>query len=184
MPAVCFIADTHRKHRELEIPPCDVLIHCGDVCSFRQDDRETIQDIDEWFAQQSAGKVLCVAGNHDFELEKKGFRFEHAELLTDRLIEVAGLKIYGSPWCPDLEGFAFFQPVLGLKKNGNRFLQTSIFSSRIHRHTAFSTCLHLSQGIWVARICWRSFPELGRRFMHSVTSTRALAKWNAMAPDT
>ena len=116
MATVCIFADTHRRHREIEIPPCDVLIHCGDLCSFQQDDREIIQDVDDWFAEQPAGKVLCVAGNHDFELEKEGFQFEHAELLTDRLFEVAGLKIYGSPWCPDLAGFAFFQPDLGLKK--------------------------------------------------------------------
>ena len=98
------------------IPPCDVLIHCGDICSFQQHDRETIQDVDEWFAQQPAETVLCVAGNHDFLMENNGFRFEHAELLTDRLIEVAGLNIYGSPWCPDLPGFAFYQSELGLKK--------------------------------------------------------------------
>lgn len=116
MPTVCFISDTHRRHREIEIPPCDVLIHCGDFCSFRQDDRETIQDVDEWFSEQPAKKVLCVAGNHDFELENEGFRFEHAELLTDRLCQVAGLKIYGSPWCPELAGFAFFREDRGLKK--------------------------------------------------------------------
>jgi Icc-related predicted phosphoesterase len=116
MVDVCFIADTHRRHREIEIPDCDILIHCGDICSFKQDDRETIQDIDAWFAEQPAGKVLCVAGNHDFELEKEGFEFEHADLLTDRMVEVAGLKIYGSPWCPDLPGFAFYQSESGLKK--------------------------------------------------------------------
>lgn len=116
MATICFIADTHRRHREVTIPPCDILIHCGDVCSFRQDDRETIQDIDEWFAEQPAEHMLCVAGNHDFELEKEGFAFEHAQLLTDRLVEVAGLRIYGSPWCPDLAGFAFYQSELGLKK--------------------------------------------------------------------
>ncbi|MEO0476851.1 MAG: metallophosphoesterase family protein [Planctomycetota bacterium] len=116
MSTVCFIADTHRRHREVEIPECDILIHCGDLCSFRQHDRETIQDIDQWFAEQPVEHVLCVAGNHDFELEKDGFRFDNAELLTDRYIELEGLKIYGTPWCPDLSGFAFYRPDLGLKK--------------------------------------------------------------------
>lgn len=110
MTTICLIADTHRRHRELVIPPCDLLIHCGDIYSFRQDDLNTLADIDCWFAEVPARRVVCIGGNHDFELQDCGFRFANAEYLCDRLIEVEGLKIYGAPWIPDLSGFAFYLP--------------------------------------------------------------------------
>ncbi|RYD32349.1 MAG: metallophosphoesterase, partial [Verrucomicrobiaceae bacterium] len=78
---VCIIADTHRRHRELVIPPCDLLIHCGDICSFQQDDMGTLEDIDCWFAEVPARRVVCIGGNHDFGLQSRGFRFAHAEYL-------------------------------------------------------------------------------------------------------
>jgi hypothetical protein len=46
--SLCIIADTHRRHREIAIPPCDILIHCGDMCSFQRDDLGTLQDVDDW----------------------------------------------------------------------------------------------------------------------------------------
>lgn len=116
MANVCFIADTHRQHRELTIPECDILIYCGDMCSFRNNDIETLRDIDVWFSEQPVGEVICVAGNHDFLLENDGYQFQNARLLTDALVETRGLKIYGSPWCPALPFFAFHQSELGLKK--------------------------------------------------------------------
>jgi Icc-related predicted phosphoesterase len=108
MPSVCVIADTHRRHRELDIPECDILIHCGDFCSFHKDDEETLEDADQWFAELPAQKILCIGGNHDFPIQSREFRFAHAEVLEDRLVEVDGLKIYGTPWCPDLSGFAYY----------------------------------------------------------------------------
>ena len=110
MISICIIADTHRQHRELRIPPCDLLIHCGDMCSFQKNDRETLEDIDAWFAETPAKRVVCIGGNHDFLLHHREFRFSHAEYLCDRTIVVDGLTIHGSPWCPDLSGFAFYLP--------------------------------------------------------------------------
>ena len=107
MPDICFIADSHRRHRELAIPDCDILIHCGDIGSFNQDEKDTLDDIDLWFAEQPAKHVLCVPGNHDFGLES-GYEFKNARLLEDSHVEIEGLKIYGSPWVPMLAGFAYF----------------------------------------------------------------------------
>ena len=109
MTSLCIIADTHRRHRELAIPECDILIHCGDICSFQQEDQAILEDTDAWFAEVPARHVLCTGGNHDFLLERREFKFAHAQLLQDRLIEVGGLSIYGAPWCPDLSGFAFYK---------------------------------------------------------------------------
>lgn len=108
MPDLCLISDTHRLHRQLKLPRADVLIHCGDFCSFRQQDLATLRDVDEWFGSLRGTKVIGIGGNHDFELESGGFRFTNATLLQDQLVEIEGLSIYGAPWCPDLSGFAYY----------------------------------------------------------------------------
>ncbi|MFC7335744.1 metallophosphoesterase [Haloferula chungangensis] len=108
MNSLCIVADTHRKHRELSIPECDILIHCGDFCSFRREDEKTLHDVDTWFAESPAKQVVCVGGNHDFLLQSREFQFSHGTLLEDSMIEINGLLIYGAPWCPDLSGFAYY----------------------------------------------------------------------------
>lgn len=108
MKSLCIVADTHRKHRELAIPKCDILIHCGDFCTFEREDEKTLADADAWFAEAPAGHVVCIGGNHDFLLQNRQFRFGHATYLEDSGVEIGGLSIYGSPWCPDLSGFAYY----------------------------------------------------------------------------
>jgi Icc-related predicted phosphoesterase len=109
MTKLCIIADTHRRHREITIPPCDILIHCGDMCTFGGDPG-TLDDIDNWFAEVPAKHVICIGGNHDFQLHHRAFRFAHATYLVDRVVVVEDLTIYGAPWCPELAGFAFYLP--------------------------------------------------------------------------
>ncbi|MDF1739592.1 MAG: metallophosphatase domain-containing protein [Verrucomicrobiales bacterium] len=108
MASFSIVADTHRQHRALTIPECDILIHCGDFCSFEREDAATLEDADIWFAEVPAKHVVCVGGNHDFMLQSREFRFAHATFLEDSGIEIEGLSIYGSPWCPDLSGFAYY----------------------------------------------------------------------------
>ena len=109
MKTLCIIADTHKWHREIVIPECDLLIHCGDMCSFHQDDDRILEDVDVWFAEIAAKEVICIGGNHDFLLQSGEFTFSHARFLQDSAVELDGLTIYGSPWCPDLSGFAYYQ---------------------------------------------------------------------------
>lgn len=108
MPTLALIADTHRLHRQLALPECDVLIHCGDFCNFHEEETATLEDVDAWFAEAPAKHVVCTGGNHDSALHHREFTFCHADFLVDRLVEAAGLAIYGSPWCPDLTGFAYY----------------------------------------------------------------------------
>lgn len=108
MTSLCIISDTHRKHRELTVPECYILIHCGDFCSFQQEDQQTLEDVDLWFAEVPAKKIVCIGGNHDFPLQNGEFKFEHATILEDSSVELNGLSIYGAPWCPDLSGFAYY----------------------------------------------------------------------------
>jgi Icc-related predicted phosphoesterase len=108
MKKICIVSDTHQKHRELSIPQCDILLHCGDFCSFKQEDEKTLKDVDLWFSESPAKHVVCIGGNHDYLLQNKEFHFAHATFLEDSMAEIAGLSIYGSPWCPDLDGFAYY----------------------------------------------------------------------------
>jgi Icc-related predicted phosphoesterase len=108
MASLCIISDTHRRHREITIPACDILIHCGDFCSFRREDLQTLKDVDAWFSRTPAKHILCIGGNHDFLLQTQEFRFRHAQFLEDSCVEISGLTFYGTPWCPDLSGFAYY----------------------------------------------------------------------------
>ena len=100
---VVIVSDTHGLHDDLPDIEGDLLIHCGDF--------ETTAEIDTWFSKQQFPNILAVAGNHDhdaFESECEDLHvFYNAELLTDRLVDVGGLKIYGSPWINELEGAAY-----------------------------------------------------------------------------
>jgi len=108
MLSICVIADTHKLHRSIVIPECDILIHCGDMCSFGGADLAVLEDIDAWFGEVPARRVICIGGNHDYPLESKLFNFTNAAYLEDSEVTIEGLKFYGSPWCPDLQGFAFY----------------------------------------------------------------------------
>ncbi len=63
------ISDTHGLHSKIDIPNCDILIHCGDACT--DGNEEQLLDFFSWFSVQKASYKIFVAGNHDliFDLE-------------------------------------------------------------------------------------------------------------------
>lgn len=63
------ISDTHGKHRELDIPSCNILICCGDICT--DGNLDEIKDFFKWFSEQPGLTKVFTPGNHDlpFELE-------------------------------------------------------------------------------------------------------------------
>ena len=114
------IGDTHGKHEELGVLEGDVLIHCGDFCDgFRKDPRD-VENIDAWFAKQQVELILCVGGNHDFGAEERIENgepiFEHAVWLMDEAHEHRGVKFFGSPWVPHLQGWAFYLSEVELRE--------------------------------------------------------------------
>ena len=120
MTTLCLVADTHCHHRELVIPECDILVHCGDYCSFERADHVTLSDVDRWFAEVPAKRVVCIAGNHDFALQRDEFRFANATYLEDSSAEIDGISFYGSPWCPELTGYAYFAETEALAETWKR----------------------------------------------------------------
>jgi Icc-related predicted phosphoesterase len=106
------ISDTHGHHEELGIFEGDVLIHCGDAFNGFGKHPRDLARLDDWFGRQRCATILCIGGNHDFDLEDAsqagGPVFEHARYLEDEAYEVDGVRFYGSPWTPELRDWAFY----------------------------------------------------------------------------
>ena len=110
------ISDTHTKHRELNLPGGDVLIHAGDIMGsgYGLDD---IIDFLDWFEVQDYKHKIFIAGNHDriFEDNPEGMKlvldvYPTINYLQDSEVIIEGIKFYGSPWTPEFMGWAFALP--------------------------------------------------------------------------
>ena len=125
---ITFISDTHTKHRQLELPGGDLLIHAGDLMNSGYSQYE-IKDFCKWFEAQDYDNCVFIAGNHDrlFEDEPelvKEIVDEHGvDYLQDNELVIGeewetGVKIWGSPWQPEFYNWAFNLPRCGdaLKK--------------------------------------------------------------------
>lgn len=116
---ICIVSDMHGFLPV--IPPCDVLLICGDNApDFVMNDVGAIRQI-AWYnttfcdwlhtvQERNDAQIFGIAGNHDFGL------FRHKVALNDDLpwtylqdsgAEYEGLKIWGSPWVADCDGWAF-----------------------------------------------------------------------------
>jgi len=115
---VC-ISDTHSKHRELEMPFGNVLLHSGDISYARKGDlleeRKQLIDFSEWLGELPYDHIVVIAGNHDFLFEKE--EEEAVEILTQHnpnvhylnqtSITIDDIKIYGEPRQPEFYNWAF-----------------------------------------------------------------------------
>jgi Icc-related predicted phosphoesterase len=117
---VVVIGDTHGKHEELGTLEGDVLIHCGDFCDGFARDPTDVGSIDAWFARQRFDVILCVGGNHDFGAEDRIRHdepvFRNAVWLLDEAYVHRGIRFFGAPWVPQLQGWAFYLSSDGLRK--------------------------------------------------------------------
>jgi Icc-related predicted phosphoesterase len=104
---IVMISDSHDMHREVDVPPGDLLIHAGD---FTMDSRsaEKLIDFNEWLGELPHRYCVVIPGNHDGFLEDPSRRclISNATLLVNEGAEIMGLKIWGSPATP-LLGEAF-----------------------------------------------------------------------------
>ena len=107
---ITFISDTHGLHDQLDLGETDLLIHAGDLSS-----RGTMGEINSflnWFKALPIRHKVFIGGNHDFLLEKQPAVFR--QMLTDdyiylenEMIEIEGIKIWGSPITPYFFNWAF-----------------------------------------------------------------------------
>lgn len=105
------MSDSHGKHRDVIVPPCDILIHAGDITNFN--DRGHYDDFFKWFQEQPATHKVFIGGNHDDYLEDHPHDNEYLlsypqiHYLENTGIELMGLKIWGSPVQTDFFKMAF-----------------------------------------------------------------------------
>jgi Icc-related predicted phosphoesterase len=97
---ISLLSDTHLLHREVDIAPCDLLIHAGDICFMGRGERE-LEEFNEWLSEQPASHRVVVPGNHDTPIcadpDRWRTRFSNATLLINEGVTVEGLRIWGSP---------------------------------------------------------------------------------------
>lgn len=116
------ISDTHNKHYNLDIPPCDILIHSGDATGRGRE--HEIRDFAKWFNVQPATYKIFVPGNHEKEFEqnlplsKTWFNEECPSatiLINESIIIPGGPIIYGSPVTPWFHNWAWNASITELK---------------------------------------------------------------------
>ena len=104
---IVLLSDTHELHREVEVPPGDILIHAGDF-TMNSKSAEKLLDFNEWLCELPHAYRVVIPGNHDAVVEDASRRalITNAKLLINEGMEMMGLKIWGSPITP-LLGEAF-----------------------------------------------------------------------------
>lgn len=107
------ISDTHGMHRSLNLPEGDVLIHSGDFCDFGREAH--VYDFLEWFGELDFNYKVFIAGNHDLFAADQSEKFrrlipEEVIYLEDSGTTFEGINLWGSPYQPDLVGWAFGRP--------------------------------------------------------------------------
>lgn len=113
MRNITFISDTHGSHDDLtaKLNGGFILIHAGDVSCMGH--RKEIKGFIKWFSALPYEHKIFIAGNHDFGFEKYDadyFKFpQGVHYLQDSMIEIEGLKIYGSPYSPRFYDWAFME---------------------------------------------------------------------------
>jgi predicted phosphohydrolase len=107
------VADTHLFHRELVVPDGDVFVHAGDLC--RAGNLKELAVALEWIAGLPHATKLLVAGNHDWSFAReRGAAIASVPssivYLEDAETGVGGLRVWGSPWQPEFNDWAFNLP--------------------------------------------------------------------------
>lgn len=109
------ISDTHEHHKFLSIPEgVDMVIHSGDAanpkCEYSNE--PPMRDFIKWFKELPIKYKIFVAGNHDSSIEKRlvnpeDFKSNGIIYLEHESIQIEGLNIFGSPYTPAFNNWAF-----------------------------------------------------------------------------
>lgn len=106
------LSDTHGNHRSVEVPPGDIIIHCGDIT--RKSNIAEVTDFIEWYAGLDFRYKILVAGNHDRFIRKKKPEFlelissHEISYLENTSIQINGFSIFGSPFSLNYGGLGAF----------------------------------------------------------------------------
>lgn len=118
---IAAFSDCHWLYRQIKtFPKADICIFAGDWCGSGESLYETLQFVN-WFEKLPYKRKIAIPGNHDIFCEnnqvycKELFETRGATLLIDELAVVDGIKIYGTPWCPEFNNWAFMKEEKDLK---------------------------------------------------------------------
>lgn len=119
---IAAFSDCHWLYEDIKkFPKADICIFAGDWSGNGAFIYETVRFIN-WFSKLPYLYKIAIPGNHDFycqnniNLCKQLFEVNGINLLIDEEIEVNGLKIYGTPWSPFFNNWAFMLNEEELKK--------------------------------------------------------------------
>ncbi|CAF3661460.1 unnamed protein product [Adineta steineri] len=100
---VC-VSDTHNDIHKIHIPNGDVFIHCGDAVNYNTCSND-LRVFNEFVGTLPHRRKLFISGNHCVCLDSK--RPDRSQkllnnmiYLQDQVIDIEGVRIYGSPWKP------------------------------------------------------------------------------------
>ncbi len=101
------ISDTHGKHRSLDMPKADVLLHCGDITN--RGEISILEDFVDWLKDLPIKHKVIVFGNHSVGLQNEGkkrhtvlniFKNNNINYLDNSSVVIEGIKFYGSAASP------------------------------------------------------------------------------------
>ncbi|HEU4535670.1 MAG TPA: metallophosphoesterase, partial [Polyangiaceae bacterium] len=107
------VADTHLFHDELRVPEGDLFVHAGDLC--RGGTLDELARGLAWVRSLPHRHKIFVAGNHDWAFARepaaaRALVGEGVTYLEDGGAEVGGLRVWGAPWQPAYNDWAFNLP--------------------------------------------------------------------------
>lgn len=113
MTRIVVMSDTHSLHSEFKVPEGDIFIHAGDFCGISRPG--DIIKFNAWLGTLPHKFKLVIAGNHDCLFEddfKEATRYltNCTYLQDDLLVAPEGFTVYGSPWQPEFNNWAFNLP--------------------------------------------------------------------------
>ncbi|MDH3214991.1 MAG: metallophosphatase domain-containing protein [Candidatus Krumholzibacteria bacterium] len=107
------LSDTHGRHRRIDVPAGDALVHAGDFSPWIGTLKE-LSDFNDFLGGLPHRHKIVIAGNHDFCFQRANrvarAVLTNAHYLEDESFEAWGLKFYGSPWQPRFLNLAFNLP--------------------------------------------------------------------------
>ena len=184
---ICAISDIHGDL--IDIPSCDILCISGDILPLKiQKDHEKSIDwlmnvFYPYLLNLDCKHVIMIWGNHDFIGQKFhdfGYTGEYqsellfgknskVHILLDESIEIEKIKIYGTPWVPELSGWAFYGPSTYLNYKYN-LIPEDIDILLTHCPPKFGT-----QGV-VLQECWNYGRDFGSIELQNVIESKEFEK--------
>jgi len=99
------------------ISKTDLLLISGDLCpidnhAIGYQRKWLLNEFSAWARALPTEQIMVIAGNHDFVFEQVDLRDELAAAgvtyLEDSSADFHGWKVWGSPWVPNLQSWAFY----------------------------------------------------------------------------